>query len=101
MNDDTLLYCAVCGAHVETKAKVYAIVQKRHPFTDEQLDHPYSHLQVYHLECNLVEESLATLSPDQAQAIRNENFANPDGFTFTLDIPTLRGFGSRAKYIPR
>lgn len=86
------LFCPYCGLPVATKAEVIALVQKRYSFTDEQLDSQGAKLRAYHLECGNVAENLATLPAEEARQMMAKHLANPDGFVYTLDIPTLRGY---------
>lgn len=88
-----IMFCEYCGKPVATRLEVYAIVHKRHPFSDTQLDSPESHLKVYHKECQFYASSLATLPPEKARKLVADALAEPDDFVYTLDIPTLRDFG--------
>jgi hypothetical protein len=90
---EELLFCDVCHLAVDTKEKIYLVIKGKRPWlTDEIIDSSEARLHVWHLECSLIPETLATLPPEQARQIAVETLANLDGFGYTLNWPALSHF---------
>lgn len=82
--------CSQCGFTVANRGTVYAEIQRRYDYSDQELDAPAMNIQVWHVLCATIDETIYTLPDQHIEQIVEELLNRPSGFVFAFNPPLPR-----------